>query len=268
MAGTPAVKKVVMDPVLRELHTWFDSYTERYLREYPHCYDNLKLKKEHSLRVCGIIRRLAAGTGLEGQHAVCAEIAGLLHDVGRFRQYAVYGTFSDAESEDHGSLSVSVIDSEGLLHDCMPQIREIVRFAVKYHNKAVLPQSGDDITLHTAKLLRDADKIDIWHVVTEHYRAGNDESIASMLHLSDSREISPLIYEDVRAGTMAKMEHLRSCSDLKLLQMGWVYDINFSESFNIIEERGYIDTLYDSLPDRNEVHEIYRAVKSYVACRT
>ncbi|HON79839.1 MAG TPA: HD domain-containing protein [Spirochaetota bacterium] len=254
--------------VLQKLYHWFDSYTECFLLEYPHYHDNLKLKKEHSLRVCSIIRRLAAGTGLEGDQAASAEIAALLHDVGRFRQYAEYGTFSDAASEDHGSLSVSVIDGEGLLRECRPETRDTIRFAVQYHNKAAIPHSGDDTTLHIAKLLRDADKIDIWHVVTEHYLAGDAAGIASMLDLPDNDEISPRICDDIRAGTIARMEHLQSCNDLKLLQMAWVYDINFPESFKVIQEKGYIDILRDSLPDRPEVREIYHSIMSHVSSCT
>jgi len=258
----------MMASILQKLYSWFDSYTERFLREYPHYYVNLNLKKEHTLRVCGITRRLVAGTGLNGEHGVCAEIAALLHDVGRFRQYAEYGTFSDADSTDHGDLSVAVIDGEGLLADCEAEFRERIRFAVQYHNKAAIPHSGDDTALHIAKLLRDADKIDIWHVVTEHYIAGDAAGIASMLHLPDDDTISTRICEDIRGGTIARMEHLRSCNDLKLLQMAWVYDINFPESFKVIQEKGYIDILRDSLPDRPEVREIYHSIMSHVSSRT
>ena len=37
-----------------------------------------------------------------------AEIMGLFHDVGRFRQYSIYKTFNDAQSEDHADLGLKV----------------------------------------------------------------------------------------------------------------------------------------------------------------
>ena len=44
-----------------------------------------------------------------------ARAAALLHDAGRFQQYAEYKTFSDALSEDHAELGVKVIQNSGLL---------------------------------------------------------------------------------------------------------------------------------------------------------
>ena len=57
--------------------------------------------------------------GVERIRRQCWLTAGLLHDVGRFPQYSMYGTFFDSASVDHGCLGAEIItekfDWEGIL---------------------------------------------------------------------------------------------------------------------------------------------------------
>jgi hypothetical protein len=43
------------------------------------------------------------------------------------------------------------------------------------------------------------------------------------------------------------MEDIKTLNDLKLLQMGWAYDLNFPRSFRLLSERRYLETIRDSI---------------------
>jgi ADP-heptose:LPS heptosyltransferase len=48
------------------------------------------------------------------------------------------------------------------------------------------------------------------------------------------------------------------------MQLGWIYDINFKETIEIIKERGYLEVIYDSMEQNERAEEIYQRVKEYV----
>jgi hypothetical protein len=52
---------------------------------------------------------------------------------------------------------------------------------------------------------------------------------------------------ELMAGKSVKVESLKTLNDFKLLQMGWVYDINFPRTFQLIRERGYLKMIGDAL---------------------
>jgi hypothetical protein len=54
------------------------------------------------------------------------------------------------------------------------------------------------------------------------------------------------------------MKDLKTLNDFKLLQISWVFDINFIPSFRAIEKNNFIDMIEETLP---KVKEITGAVK-------
>ena len=72
-----------------------------------------------------------------------AEIIGLFHDVGRFRQYSIYKTFNDADSEDHADLALKVIDELDFFTELADRDYELVKFAIQNHNKKIIAPTDD-----------------------------------------------------------------------------------------------------------------------------
>jgi hypothetical protein len=66
------------------------------------------------------------------------------------------------------------------------------------------------------------------------------------------------------AKKIVKTEYLKTLNDFKLLQMGWVFDVNFSRTFQLIHERHYIEMIRDALPRSKKISEIYLTVRSYL----
>ena len=93
------------------------------------------------------------------------------------------------------------------------------------------------------RLLRDADKIDIWKVVIDYYhkRDKNPNSIVE-IGLPDNPVFSQKIIEALNKSRIARMQDLKTLNDFKLLQISWVFDLNFIPSFKAVKSRKYIIT--------------------------
>ncbi len=64
-------------------------------------------------------------------------------------------------------------------------------------------------------------------------------------------------------GRIVDFTHLKNLNDFKLLQLGWIYDINFAPTFQCIRERAYLEMIRDALPKSEEVEEVFSMVQSY-----
>jgi hypothetical protein len=254
---------------LPNLKIWIENYVKRFASRDPNIQYALDLKQAHTGRVCEAILDIGRHEGLFGEDLRMAEASGLLHDIGRFEQFRKYKTFSDAHSENHALLGVEVIRKNKVLQSIDSEKARIIIRAVKYHNRAVLPEGENGRDLFFMKLLRDADKVDIWHVVTDYYGDVHEGRNSTLeLNLPDRPGISDSVCRSLLEGRIVQMEDLRTLNDFKLLQIGWIYDINFRRSFQIVRERAYLERIRDVLPkDSIRVEELYKRAMAYMHSR-
>lgn len=258
--------------ILSGLKSWFSGYVETFRSGDPDHRRNIELKVEHTRRVCTEILDVGESLGLNGEDLCLAEVTALFHDVGRFEQYARYGTYLDLVSEDHAVLGVRVLRENRVLECLEPPTRDLILRTISYHNRAAIPQNETERCLYFSRLLRDADKLDIWRVVTNYYTQNNgirNETIELGL-LHESPGISDRVYADLMAGRIVQLDCLRTLNDLKLLQMGWIFDVNFPRTFQLVRERAYLEIIRDALPLSKRVSEIFFKVQSYLEkhCRS
>jgi putative nucleotidyltransferase with HDIG domain len=245
--------------------TWFAEYTKTFKPGNFEDQQNIHLKEAHTWRVCAEILDIGNSLGLNGDDLRVAEVMALFHDIGRFEQYARYGTFVDLKSEDHAMLGVKVLRKTGVLNMLDESTADLIVRGIVYHNRAFLPKDESDRCLFFAKLLRDADKLDIWRVVTDYYQwEKEDHNGVIELGLPDTPEISPEVCADLMAKRIVNIGYLKTLNDFKLLQMGWIFDVNFYRTFELIQERRYLEMLHDALPQTKKVSEIYLTVQSYL----
>lgn len=246
---------------LQRIRRWFFEYTGPYLRSGGDSGRAAKLKLEHSCRVEEESAELAADLDMEAGEIRFAGMLGLLHDAGRFEQYRRHGTFSDRRSEDHGALGARVLAEHSVLADLPQRSRTIALRAVAYHNRAVLPgDEGEDCLLHS-RLLRDGDKLDIYRVVTSYYhrpQEARDRTIE--LDLPDTHEVSEEVLEDLSCGNIVDASNVRTLNDFKLLQIGWVHDINYRPTLDRVARRRYLELIAAVLPRTPKVRLAVRGV--------
>lgn len=250
---------------LEALQQRFTAYVRTFSSDNPEIQRNMDLKQEHTLRVCREIGQLAQQLDLDTSDLYLAEVMALFHDIGRFEQYTRYQTFADRHSVNHAELGVQVLQREGMLDLLDEAAQDLILRAIAYHNRAVVPQDETPECVFFSGLLRDADKLDIWKVVIEYYYDGNgqrNEAIA--LGFPDTPGISDAVYADLMARRIVDMRHLRNLNDFKLLQVGWVYDINFAPTFRAIQVRRYLEQLRATLPPSTRLEQIFNTVAVYL----
>lgn len=252
--------------LLPRIDKWFETYTHGFDAPEPGVQQGMDLKRAHTRRVCEAVRDIGRSLNLSPRDMCIAEAAALLHDIGRFEQYRQYRTFSDTLSEDHAALGVKVIQTQGILRPLDRDTAGMITRVVGYHNRAGLPEHEDERCLFFLKLIRDADKVDIWRVVTDYYRIAHTHRNPTIeLNLPDTPQISDPVYDTLKQGRLVQMADLKTLNDFKLLQMGWVFDLNFPRTFQLVREKGYLEMLRDALPSGSgRVSEIYEHTRGHL----
>lgn len=242
---------------LDALYSWFDSYVEPFLETDAEGARNIQLKIEHTRKVCEAMAQLSAGERLSADEARTAAAVALLHDVGRFPQYRRWRTFRDSDSDNHARLAVEVIREHNLLAGLDPAERLLIEEAVRFHNLLEPPATVASPTRRYINLIRDADKLDIWRVFVELLAQPPEErASAATLGLPDLPEtVSPACIAALAAGSVVRLETASCFNDFKLLQISWVYDLTCRTARRMLSERGYIQTLAASLPQKAGISE-------------
>jgi putative nucleotidyltransferase with HDIG domain len=220
---------------------------------------SIKLKEIHSIKVWEEAVALCKAHQFSPDFSQKAEVAALFHDIGRFEQFKQYGTFSDKQSEDHAELGLKVLKKEGFFNNLPDSDREDIEFAIKFHNKAEVPASEDEGKILLLKILRDADKIDIWRVVTEYY-SQDEKSETIELSLPDIPEISQGVIASIERQEIVNFKDVKTLNDFKALQMGWKFDLNFTHSLKVLKERKYLEILRDSMTVPKEAQHLFELI--------
>lgn len=244
------------------LKNWFHQYVQGFYSTDEDLQFHVRLKEEHTLRVVEQARFIAKHLSFSPDKLVLAEIAALLHDIGRFRQYQTYRTFNDALSVNHAELGLEVLEQSDILTiaGLSIQQQQIVKKAVLYHNRRHLPHDIEEDCSLFAKMIRDADKLDIFSMMVT---ADQENKMPHSPELKRADQYSLRIIEDILQGQLVKREDISTSSDLMLFRLSWIFDINFTCSFLHICEQQYLDKLMTALPDTEDIKHVYQYVKQY-----
>ena len=245
---------------------WFDGHTDRFFGDDDYVNANLKLKQEHTKRTCQEIVLLAQELAWNDHDTRIAELIALFHDIGRFSQFVQYRTYNDLKSVDHSQLGVEVLRQEGILDVLTPRERQWVETAVGLHGRKSLPSALTGRALLFAKIIRDADKIDIFRVVTNYYRQylEDPDSFILGIGLPDEPGYSPKVLEAVLQEEPIDSTELRNLNDAKLCQLGWVYDLNFTASLRRIDQCAFLPELFSFLPQDEGIQRLCRKIRQFV----
>lgn len=234
---------------LDRLHHWFDTYVQTFDDIDEEGHRNILLKMEHTRKVCEVMGLLAAGEEVGADEARIADAVALLHDVGRFPQFRRWRTFRDSDSDNHARLGIEVLRKQDILKGLSPAERLLIEEAIRFHNLLALPLRFRSPTPLFIRLIRDADKLDIWRVFLDYFRQpDNLRPSAVTLGFSDLPEVTPACVSELAAGRVIRLEDVRTLNDFKLLQISWVYDLNFRSSYRLLQQRGHIAALAATIP--------------------
>ncbi len=250
---------------LDNLKDLFSEYVHSFYLPEPKEQLNITLKEEHTSAVCKTIRLLAKKLSLGSDKVLLAETIGLFHDIGRFPQYARYKTFRDSISVNHGKLGADILVEEGFLSEIGPEERRAVISAVRFHNAFIAPRLEYAEDLFFLRLIRDADKLDIWRIFLDFFEADeNNRPMGAVLGLPDTPGYSAGVLSSLKDNKVVSHGLLKNLNDFKLLQISWVFDLNFRPSFELVRKNQYIEKFFALLPQTRDVLKASSLIKDFV----
>lgn len=252
------VKMIDLENSKRE----FLKYTKKYDLNEP----EIKRKQEHSIRVMEISKQLAKIIFEKEEKIQIATLIGLLHDIARFEQHTKYKTFRDSESIDHGDYGVEILKENNYIRKYIEtnQYDDIILKAIKSHNKFEIEEGLSEEEITYAKIIRDADKLDIFYEAIDMFWGKDRETIQKeFIEPNVKKEFNNKKTIDKRKiKSNEKIDHVVNI-------ISFIYDINYIESFKIIKENNYIDKIINQFNFENEetkrdFEEIRKKAKDYI----
>ena len=162
-------------------------------------------------------------------------------------------------------LGAKVLIENSVLHSLSKDEQDRIVRAVTLHNVLTIPGELDQDLLQLVKMVRDADKLDIWRVFLEFYALpAKDKPTAVALGLPDIPEYSPDVLTQLHQRKLVLLSSLKTLTDFKLLQLAWIFDLNFTASFRIMAQRSYIDRFALTLPKTDAIADAVDAVREYL----
>lgn len=241
-----------MKQLLKEMKEWMAQYIKGFYTEDADVQQNIVLKELHTEFVVAHCRALAEELGLSEKDTVLAEMIGLFHDVGRFRQYTVYRTFNDRISVNHAMLGLKILRDMPLLKQMLTADRQTFTFAISQHNALKIEGAESARDLLFARLIRDADKLDIYRV------------LQPMLKPSDGSGYSEILERCFLEGRQCDFADIKTEDDRKVVRLLWLYDIHFACTMHKILDRGYAEEIIRHLPDNETTRKGSERLFSYM----
>ncbi|WP_147821248.1 HD domain-containing protein [Salidesulfovibrio onnuriiensis] len=228
---------------------------------------NIRLKIEHTFRVLAIAESLCESAPLSQEQEQAALLAALYHDLGRFPQYRRFKTFNDRLSANHAVLGIKTLNKTQFIAGLAPDVRRMVYGAVRMHNMKGLPSSTPPSLKTVCNIVRDSDKLDIIPVMLAHLCDENPNNVVVMDAEYHATNYTPAILEELRLGQVGDYRKLKWTNDFKLLVSSWVFDLNFPKSYSILDSKGYIGQIFNTLPDNETFRELRRQLELHVENR-
>ncbi len=251
---------------MKYFYNWFNNYVKSFYSNDEYVQQNIKLKEEHTKRVCFNAMMICKDINLSEEDENIVELAALLHDIGRFEQFKVYRTFNDKVSENHALLGIKIIKDEGVLEKLDLKVQNYIFRVIKHHNMFKIPDdAGDEKTILFSKIIRDSDKLDIYKVVTDYYKEAGDKKNTAIEHeLPNTDGYSKELIDDILNSKNSSHEYIRNRNDIRLIKLSWIFDINFNISLKYIVEKGYIEKTLDCIPRNEEMSNIKISLYKYI----
>jgi hypothetical protein len=212
-----------------------------------------QLKLEHTIRVAADARAIAAGMNWLEREVNLAEAVGLFHDIARFPQFQQYRSFSDADTTDHGDLGVQTLENGKLLDGVFAEPRALILHSVQYHNKRELPRV---LTAHEEKhlrLIRDADRLDIFFVCWDSIKTGHiHDHPEIIMNIDFNGPPSDEVLDQFERGDTIDYRNMKSMADRFILQLSWIHDMSYDSTKRLVRERGILKKFIDVLPVKTD----------------
>ena len=228
-----------MEEALKIFNNYYDSFDKSL--------DGVHRKYDHTMRVVEYAQRIAKSLSLNEEDYELASLCALYHDIARFKQWSEYKTFEDALSFDHGDEGERILNTLGV-ND------EIILLSTRVHNKISVSEEFDERTKLFCDITRDADKLDNLCIKTpkldKEYEIP-EEAVKALLN-------KEMVKNDEKYKDNVLFHILR--------EIGFIFDLNYKESFKIVKNEDVINKRLDIIKDCGikEFNELKNVCNKYI----
>ncbi|WP_338667071.1 HD domain-containing protein [Pseudodesulfovibrio methanolicus] len=243
-------------------------FAERHLTGEAKNDYHIRLKLDHSMRVLDNGLEIIGNEGITGRDGELAAMACLYHDIGRFPQFARWGTFKDVDSVNHGRMGVLALRGLDLPGGFTEAEWRLIKAAVGLHNaKNVNPRIKAPVAA-MVKVTRDADKIDIFAVILDHlsHPDSPDKEVILQLEKHPTR-YTPAVFEAIMSDGSCDYGLLKYDKDFLLLLTGWLFSLNYGTSARLLRERGLVARTFELLPGTDEIKRLEEKVLRHLEAK-
>lgn len=241
---------------------------EQEFRNYTSDFDmkesHIERKVRHTFRVEELCEKIAISIGMNEEDINLAKLIGLLHDIGRFKQYTIYSSYADEKTIDHGDFGVEILKKDNYIRKYVEtnEYDEIILKAIKNHNKYEIESNLDEKEEMFSKIIRDADKIDIMHEATCEFWKNEEDII-------NKQQVSTKVMEQFMAKEVVDNKKAKEKIDGVIRTIAFIYDLNFKKSYEIIKENKYIDKIinrfnFENGDTKKQMEEIKKLANEYI----
>lgn len=209
------------------------------LKKYASGYDlnilAIKNKFEHSLRVMELSEMICNKLELNDNIKYFAKEIALFHDIGRFRQWKLYGTYDDNNSTDHAKLSIAILHEEKILKKITTKVKEQrwITDSISGHNELSVSKVISQNSRILSRILRDANTIDILSNLV------NEKSDLNTCE----ENVSISIQRRFETKALANSNHINNFNDQIIYYLCYLFDITYPCSINYLKDKKIIEEL-------------------------
>ena len=175
-----------------------------------------------------------------------AELIGLLHDIGRFEEIIVMKSM-DSGKFDHAAYGVKILFEDGLIKRFTDkeEYYPIIKAAIGNHSKLKIEDGLSERELIHAKIIRDSDKLDNFEVKINRKPEHLFKNVVNSQEEFENSDISDKVYSSIMNRECVVLSDRKLPLDYYVTIWGFVFDINFKGSYEIIKQNDYINRMID-----------------------
>lgn len=224
---------------------------QKYVSHYNPEDGKVHLKIIHTYHVADLAKMIAEDLHLSEEDIQLAQLIGLLHDIGRFEQVRRYHDFRDFLTVDHADLGVEVLKENDLIRSFIPddQYDELIYKAIYNHNKYAIETGLDEHTLLHARIIRDADKTDIYRVKIEDPL---EDALPFTVSQMENSTVSDSVYEEFFKEKSIHTGIRKTPADTLISTCAMLYDYNFNPGLQYVRKHHYIEKMMHRFTIKDE----------------
>lgn len=223
-----------------------------YAQQFKVTDNKVNIKVTHTMGVVKASEYIARKLDLTEEDVELVELIGLLHDIGRFEQAVRYDNYDDYDTLDHAELGVEILFKDDFIREFIDADKydNIIKEAIRNHNKYEIEEGLDERELLFAKIIRDADK-------TDNFEVKQYQDFESLFKASEQEVQEEKITDDIwnvflQENTIISSQRVTNM-DKWLSYLAWVYDYNFVPSLQYLKENDCINKVIDRLDYKDEI---------------